>query len=182
MTQEKILSVKNLLEQIINDGSNIDNNFTEKLEKISFRLKYNDPILKAELTPPYLATLNEYQESVYFAYLALSGKKEDLRYLTNEEKDALSLKFKIEEGSDIIDVMSENSDKLITLIGGKMDGTQILIFIIVLLGYLSLDKIKDIISEINSSKKDNLNIEREKKLYETIEKISEKISNNYSYL
>jgi len=59
-----------------------------------------------------------------------------------------------------------------------MDGTQILISIIVLLGYLSLDKIKDIISEINSSKKDQLNIDREKKLYETIENISEKITDS----
>ena len=124
MIDNKRLSVKELLEQIIKESS-IDEDIKDQLSKISFRLKYNDPVLKAELTPPYLATLNEYQESVYFAYLSLSGKKEDLRYLTNEEKDALSLKFKIEEGSDIIDVMAENSDKLITLIGDKMDGTQI---------------------------------------------------------
>lgn len=177
MIDNKRLSVKELLEQIIKESS-IDEDIKEQLSKISFRLKYNDPVLKAELTPPYLATLNEYQESVYFAYLSLSGKKEDLRYLTNEEKDALSLKFKIEEGSDIIDVMAENSDKLITLIGDKMDGTQILISIIVLLGYLSLDKIKDIVGEINSSKKDQLNIDREIKLYETIENISEKINDS----
>lgn len=177
MTDDNRLSVKQLLEQII-DNENIDEIYKENISKISFRLTYNDPVLKAELTPPYLATLNEYQESVYFAYLSLSGKKEDLRYLTNEEKDALSLKFRIEEGSDIIDVMSENSDKLIALIGDKMDGTQILISIVVLLGYLSLDKIKDIISEINSSKKDQSNIEREKKLYETIENISEKITDS----
>lgn len=177
MIDNKRLSVKELLEQIIKESS-IDEDIKDQLSKISFRLKYNDPVLKAELTPPYLATLNEYQESVYFAYLSLSGKKEDLRYLTNEEKDALSLKFKIEEGSDIIDVMAENSDKLITLIGDKMDGTQILISIIVLLGYLSLDKIKDIVGEINSSKKDQLNIDREIKLYETIENISEKINDS----
>lgn len=177
MIDNKRLSVKELLEQIIKESS-IDENIKDQLSKISFRLKYNDPVLKAELTPPYLATLNEYQESVYFAYLSLSGKKEDLRYLTNEEKDALSLKFKIEEGSDIIDVMAENSDKLITLIGDKMDGTQILVSIIVLLGYLSLDKIKDIVGEINSSKKDQLNIDREIKLYETIENISEKINDS----
>ncbi len=177
MVDTKRLSVKELLKQIIEQPS-VDDNIKDKLSKICFRLKYNDPVLKAELTPPYLATLNEYQESVYFAYLSLSGKKEDLRYLTNEEKDALSLKFRIEEGSDIIDVMAENSDKLITLIGDKMDGTQILISIIVLLGYLSLDKIKDIVGEINSSKKDQLNIDREIKLYETIENISEKITDS----
>jgi len=168
-----ITSVKGLLESVLNIED--DKELLERLKQVSFRLKYNDPVLKGELTPPYLATLNDYQESIYFAYLALNGKKEDLRYLTNEEKDALSLKFKIEEGSDIIDIMSENSDKLIDLIGDKMDGTQILISIVVLLGYLSLDKVKDIIAEINNAKKDQLSIDRETKLYDTIENIADKI-------
>lgn len=168
-----ITSVKGLLESVLNIED--DKELLERLKQVSFRLKYNDPVLKGELTPPYLATLNDYQESIYFAYLALNGKKEDLRYLTNEEKDALSLKFKIEEGSDIIDIMSENSDKLIDLIGDKMDGTQILISIVVLLGYLSLDKVKDIITEINNAKKDQLSIDRETKLYDTIENIADKI-------
>ncbi len=168
-----ITSVKSLLESVLNIED--DKELLERLKQVSFRLKYNDPVLKGELTPPYLATLNDYQESIYFAYLALNGKKEDLRYLTSEEKDALSLKFKIEEGSDIIDIMSENSDKLIDLIGDKMDGTQILISIVVLLGYLSLDKVKDIISEINNAKKDRLSIDRETKLYDTIENIADKL-------
>lgn len=168
-----ITSVKSLLESVLSIDD--DKELVDQLKQVSFRLKYNDPVLKGELTPPYLATLNDYQESIYFGYLALNGKKEDLRYLTNEEKDALSLKFKIEEGSDIIDIMSENSDKLIDLIGDKMDGTQILISIVVLLGYLSLDKVKDIIAEINNAKKDQLYIDREKKLYDTIENIANKI-------
>lgn len=170
---QKTTSVKSLLEAILLIDN--DKEIIEQVKQVSFKLKYNDPVLKGELTPPYLATLNDYQESIYFAYLALNGKKEDLRYLTNEEKDALSLKFKIEEGSDIIDIMSENSDKLISLIGDKMDGTQILISVIVLLGYLSLDKVKDIIAEINSAKKDQSNIDREKKLYDTIENVTDKI-------
>ena len=55
-----------------------------------------------------------------------------------------------------------------------MNDVQIF-FLIILLVYLLLDRIRQILFKINSNKKDKLNIEREEKLYEKIEQVLEKL-------
>ena len=55
-----------------------------------------------------------------------------------------------------------------------MNDVQIF-FLIILLVYLLLDKIRQILFKINLNKKDKLNIEREEKLYEKIEQVLEKL-------
>jgi hypothetical protein len=166
-----VLDYVNVLRDIDIDTDNP----IEIIKNISFRLTYKDPVLTGELTTPYIEMLNQYQESVYYAYLSVIGKKEDLRSLTNEEKEALSLKFKIEPGSDIIDIAAEHAEKIINIIGEKMNGLQLLIAILALLGYLSIDQIGEIIEKSEQKEVDKANIERETKLYDTFQEISEKL-------
>jgi hypothetical protein len=91
-------------------------NIEDLIKAVSFELHYKDSKLKAELTQPYIETLEEFQKSVYYAYLAIQGKKENLIYLSEEEKNALRIKYKIKDGSDIINTLLEFPDKFLEII------------------------------------------------------------------
>ncbi|MEO2154779.1 MAG: hypothetical protein ABGW69_03130 [Nanoarchaeota archaeon] len=176
----KIKSIEDLLSNY--DNIEIDN----LLKQISFELNYQDPILKAELTQPYLYTLEEFQKSVYLAYLALQGKKEDLRYLSEEEKTALRIKYKIEEGSDIISTLLEFPEKFLELFSqgfetmdSKDKKTTLIVVSLIVFGYLTITEIGDKVSEYENNKlqleEKKENIQREVKLYDTFSKIVEKL-------
>ena len=194
MNREKI-SLESI-EDILNKYYAENINYKEIIANLNLELKYNDPILKGELTTPYIDMLSQYQESVYLAYLAINGKKEDLRFLTTDEYNALNLKFKIEEGSDIIKTAVENASSLENLISGmadKMTGEQIVISILIIFGYLTIDKLGDKLlkykENIDNKKidieakklehdKDMANIQREEKLYNAFTLVTEKLDNN----
>lgn len=167
---KEITSITELLEKYLTEE--IDE--IELIKSTSFRLIYEDPALKAELTTPYLKMMTEYQDSVYLAYLALSDKREDLRFLSSDEKDALLVKYKVKDGSNIIDISGIDIDFLLEFTKDMPPEYKLILFI-ALIGYLSIFAIKEIIKNKNEHKKDELHIKREEKLYEAIEKISEKL-------
>lgn len=181
MEESKIESVQDLLIQYLEKEVSHE----ELIKQISFELKYNDPLLKGELTTPYIEMLSGYQESAYLAYLLITGRSENLVFLTDKEKEALSLKFKIEEGSNIIESALENADNFQDLIEvgvNKMDGAQILILVAIIAGYLSLKKIADLIESIKTKKIEVdvslANVEREKQLYNTFENMQKNLLNS----
>ncbi len=184
---EKIKSIEDLLKNYQNYES-----FEDLLTAISFELHYKDPKLKAELTQPYVFTLEEFQKSVYYAYLAIQGKKENLIYLSEEEKTALRIKYKIEDGSDIIDTLLEFPEKFLEIFSkgfenmeSKDKKTVLVVLIVFIFGYLTIDKIGEKIIEIEEiSSKTELqekNIEREEKLYDAFVNLKTKVGENPQY-
>jgi hypothetical protein len=181
MENNKINSIQELLKVYLeNDISPED-----LVKQISFKLVYKDPVLKGELTTPYIEMLIAYQESVYYAFLAITGRVENLNYLTDKEKEALSLKFKIDEGSDIIETAFEKIDNFTDLLKEgihKMNGTQVVLVALIVAGYLSVDKIADIFEKIETKKIEVqvplANVEREKELYKTFENMQTSLLNN----
>jgi len=164
---EKIKSVSELIDFYLTNEIEDEKELKEKiLQLIEFEIKYEDEKLKAEITPPYTFMLQSYQESIYLAYLAVNGKREDLRLLKQEEKDALNVKFKIEPGSNIFLQAFENPDLLKGLID-KMDGTQSVIFISIVFGYLTIKEIMKYLQNKDDNKTEieikKIESEREKK-------------------
>ena len=78
MGNNKINSIQELLKIYLESDISPEN----LVKQISFKLVYKDPVLKGELTTPYIEMLTEYQESVYYAFLAITGRTENLNYLT----------------------------------------------------------------------------------------------------
>ena len=174
---EKIKSISELINYYLEHKISDDNELKEKmLELIEFEIKYDDEKLKAEITPPYTFMLQSYQESIYLAYLAINGKREDLRFLKQEEKEALNVKFKIKPGSNIFLQAFENPDLVKGLID-KMDGTQSVIFIGIVFGYLGIKELIKYLQNKNDNQKEieikKIDSEREEKLYETFKSIVE---------
>jgi len=173
---QKIRSVSDLIDFYLKNKNDDEKIKEEILELIEFEIKYNDEKLKAEITPPYTFMLQLYQESIYLAYLAINGKREDLRLLKTEEKNALNVKFKLQPGSNIFFQAFENPDLLKGLIE-KMDGTQSIIFIAIVFGYLTIKEISKYLQNKDDNKTEieikKVETEREKKLYETFENIIE---------
>lgn len=172
MQGQNIESVQELFIRYLEEQSS----YKDLLERINFKFKYNDPRLQGEITPAYIEMLSKYQESIYFAYLVSQGKGEDLKNLKDEEKQALSLKFKVKDGSDIFHSMIENLDNFVKLADGKMTGEQIIIFAGIAAGYLTLSKVIELINNMQKRKiaytlhKDN--IDREKELYKTFSEMA----------
>lgn len=170
---EKIKSVKQLIQFAIeNDIDEID--IKELIEKIDFELKYENLPLKGEITQPYLDMLQKYQEATYFAYLAVNGKREDLRLLKDSEKQALSLKYKVEEGSNIVETALEHPD-LIAKVLEDMTGSQKVVIVLIVFGYLTVSKLLDYLKSkaenARETERDKVQAEREEKLYETFQEV-----------
>ena len=151
MKKQDIESIEELLKTYLENDISAE----EIVKNINFKILYEDPILKGELTTPYIEMLSEYQESVFYAYLAITGREENLVFLTDEEKAALSLKFKIDDGSDIIQTAFEKVDIFNNLLKEgvqKMNGTQVVLVALIIAGYLSVDKLADTFEKIETKK------------------------------
>ncbi|QOY51193.1 hypothetical protein [Candidatus Sulfurimonas baltica] len=181
MKKQDIESIEELLKTYLENDISAE----EIVRNINFKILYEDPILKGELTTPYIEMLSEYQESVFYAYLAITGREENLVFLTDEEKAALSLKFKIDDGSDIIQTAFEKVDIFNNLLKEgvqKMNGTQVVLVALIIAGYLSVDKLADTFEKIETKKIEVTvpiaNIEREKELYSTFKDMQKNLLNN----
>jgi hypothetical protein len=182
---EKIKSIEELIKFYLTNEIEDEEKFREKiLELIEFEIKYNDEKLKAEITPPYTFMLQSYQESIYLGYLAISGKREDLRFLKQEEREALNVKFKLKPGSNRFTQAFENPD-LLKGIFEKMSGEQIIIFISIIFGYLTITEISKYFKNKNDNEKEiktkEIEAEREKKLYETFQNITETLPDKRNF-
>jgi len=181
----QIKTISEMIDFYLTNPIEDENKLKEELIKsIEFQFKYNDKKLKAELTPPYTFMLQSYQESIYLAYLAINGKREDLRVLKQEEKEALNVKFKLKKGSNIFLQAFENPDLLKGMVD-KMDAKQTLIFIGIVFGYLGYDKLLKYLKDKNDNQTDiektKIQSEREKKLYETFENITKILPENANF-
>lgn len=180
MDNHKIESVQDLFISYLTKDISV----LQLINQIDFQLKYNDPKLKGEVTTPYIEMLSGYQESVFYAYLILNGRDENLIYLKDNEKKALNLKFKVEKGSDIFRTMLENLDQYLKIIEGaisKMTGEQILVAIALMFGYLTVSQLIKLVKDIKERRiqfdTQKLNTDRETALYKTFESIIENMQN-----
>jgi uncharacterized protein YjbI with pentapeptide repeats len=127
------------------------------VRSIAFKLDYQDTDLSGEITMPYIDMMKGYQNNVYLTYLSFAGRREELTYLTKREKNALELKFKLDENNSVyvtpykIDYIVQNMIEC--AIGPK----EILLSVCAIVGYLPTKQIKKCIKEKLEDKDDTVN-------------------------
>ena len=127
-------------------------------------LKYTGPKFAGTITPDIAQAIVDLQEVLNRSYTLAINHTSSLRSLSDEDRRALQVVAKVDEGSSIVEVNLGNwAEKLSTDLVGKMTGTEIVITvlgvaIVVTAGWLLKNHLK------NRSEEKKLGIERDERI------------------
>lgn len=167
-TIENELAAAHLLQKALAQDSDISLDEIKFSSWVNIEIRLRGDRFHGSITVEEMAELQEFQRSLYRAYMQAVHGNENISKLTDEERSRLLISFQVSEGCSLIQIdAGEWLEKFIAEVGPKMTGEHLVkIALIIAITYFGVSAIRAFVNKKSRDKELEMNLEKDRQAHD----------------